>query len=91
MIFRGNPENFCGYAFGTIDQNGTGKLDFSEFMTAYALLRSGNLDTRLDLVRKKIFISINLNIFVASRYSLFVIMIVLERSVIEKSLNLLKL
>jgi Ca2+-binding EF-hand superfamily protein len=51
LIFRGNPENFCDFAFATIDKDKSGKIGFSEFMTTIALTHSGNLDTRLHLVR----------------------------------------
>ncbi len=90
MIFRGNPENFCDFAFTTIDKDKNGKINFSEFMTAVALTHPGDTETRLRLVRNRTFISTNFNILFALRYFLFVIMIVLKRSVLEKSLNLLK-
>jgi Ca2+-binding EF-hand superfamily protein len=51
LIFRGNPENFCDFAFATIDKDKSGKIGFSEFMTTIALTHSGNLNTRLHLVR----------------------------------------
>jgi hypothetical protein len=57
-------------------------------MTAVALTHPGNLETRLHLVCK--FIETNINIQFAFRYFLFVIMMVLEQSMREKSLSLLK-
>lgn len=90
LIFRGNPENFCDFAFTTIDKNKNGKINFPEFMTAVALTHPGDTETRLHLVRNRIFIPTNVNILFALRYFLFVIMIILERSMLEKSLNLSK-
>jgi hypothetical protein len=73
-----------------IDKSKNGKIDFPEFMTAIALTHSDNLDTRLHLVRNRIFIPTNVNILFALRYFLLVIMIVLERSMLEKSSSLLR-
>ncbi len=90
MIFRGNPEKFCDFAFPTIDKKQNGKINFSEFMTAVALTHPGDTEKRLHLVCNRTFIPTNFNILFVLRYFLFVIMIVLERSVLEKSLSLLK-
>jgi hypothetical protein len=90
LIFRGNPEKFCEFAFPTIDKNKNGQINFSEFMTAVALTHPGDTETRLHLVRNRTFISTNFNILFALRYFLFVIMIILERSMLEKSSSLLK-
>ncbi|CAF1191792.1 unnamed protein product [Rotaria sordida] len=47
---HGKPEKFCKYAFDTFDTNNDGTVSFEEFLVAYSVARSGNLDARLDLV-----------------------------------------
>ncbi|CAF3300324.1 unnamed protein product [Rotaria socialis] len=47
---KGNPANYCDYAFSTIDIDKSGKISFVEFMNAVALIQPGDLKTRLGLV-----------------------------------------
>ncbi|CAF4391318.1 unnamed protein product, partial [Adineta steineri] len=46
----GDPKEFCKLAFETIDKDKSGKINFSEFMTAVAVTNSSDSETRLRLI-----------------------------------------
>ncbi|CAF4055476.1 unnamed protein product [Adineta steineri] len=47
---KGDPTNFCDFAFQVIDKDKSGKINFPEFMTAVAITHPGDLIKRLHLV-----------------------------------------
>ncbi|CAF1433807.1 unnamed protein product [Adineta steineri] len=47
---KGNPADYCDYAFSTIDADKSGTINFSEFMTAVAPTQPGDIEMRLSVI-----------------------------------------
>ncbi|CAF3912063.1 unnamed protein product [Adineta steineri] len=50
LFLKGDPINFCDFAFQVIDKDKSGTINFPEFMNAIAITHPGDLIKRLHLV-----------------------------------------
>ena len=62
MIFRGDPKQYCNYAFKVLDKNQSGTLSFDEYMTALSLTVPGDIEHQLTLVCIQHFSVVNADI-----------------------------